>query len=118
MRQSCSRPGQSGAVAVEFALISVLFVTLLMTIIGFGHWISTLEMVADATRAGARMAVVCDLNDADIKAAIQSRVPQLSLATTQISLQYFPAGCTKNNCRSVQVSLTGASYGGFIPFLP
>ena len=64
------------------------------------------------------MAVVCDKSDADIKAAIQSRVPQLSLAASQISLQYFPAGCNKNTCQSVQVSLTGTSYAGWIPFLP
>ncbi len=91
-----------------------------MSIIGFGHWMYTLEMVADATRAGARMAVVCDKNDAEIKAAIESRVPQLSLTTSQISLQYFPDGCTKNTCQSVQVSLsTGdASYASWIPFLP
>ncbi len=64
------------------------------------------------------MAVVCDVNDAVIKASIEARVPQLSLTNSQVSLQYFPAGCTKSTCESVQVSLTGASYAGWIPFLP
>ncbi len=109
---------QRGSVAVEFALVSVLFVTLLMTILGFGHWMYTMEMVADATRMGARMAVVCNVNAATIKQRIQQRVPQLSLASSQVSLQYSPSGCTKSTCQSVQVSLTGVSYSGWIPVLP
>ncbi len=109
---------QQGAVAVEFALVSVLFVTLLMTILGFGHWMYTMEMVADATRMGARMAVVCNINAAAIKQRIEQRVPQLSLASSQISLQYSPSGCVKDTCQSVEVSLSGVSYSGWIPFLP
>ncbi len=104
--------------AVEFALIAILFVTLLMTILGFGHWMYTLEMVANATRAGARMAVVCNMNAAQITATIEASVPQLSLTDAQVSLQYLPAGCDKTSCQSVQVSLTGASYAGWIPVLP
>lgn len=117
MRQFRSSSRQNGAVAVEFALVSILFVTLLMSIIGFGYWMFTLEMVADATRAGARIAVVCDMYDPHIKAAIRSRVPQLSL--NQIELNYLPPGCTKATCQSVQVRLSGSglSYASWIPFL-
>jgi hypothetical protein len=85
-------------------------ITIMLAIAGFAHWTFTLEMVADATRAGARMAVVCDLNDVTIRAAIQNKVPQLQLTNAQVSVQYFPGGCTKANCQSVTVSITGASY--------
>jgi Flp pilus assembly protein TadG len=98
-------------------MVAIVFVTLLMVIIEFGRWMYTLEMVAEATRTGARMAVVCDINDATIKAEVQTRVPQLSLSNAQVSLQYFPAGCTKANCQSVQVSITGATFTPAIPFL-
>ena len=118
MKPTKTNAGQQGAVAVEFALVSILFVTLLMTILGFGHWMYTMEMVADATRMGARMAVVCDINAAVIKQRIGQTVPQLSLGSAQVSLQYLPAGCTKNTCQSVSVSLSGASYASWIPFLP
>jgi Flp pilus assembly protein TadG len=103
---------------VEFALVGIVFVVLLMTITGFGHWMYTLELVAEATRTGARVAVVCDLNAPKIKQAVQSRVPQLSLADSDISVQYVPAGCNKSNCAAVTVSLTGVTYSSWIPVLP
>jgi Flp pilus assembly protein TadG len=113
-----NRKKQHGGAAVEFALVAILFVTLLMAIVGFGHWAYTMEMAADATRAGARIAVVCDLNDTKIRQAVQARVPQLSLADAQVAVEYVPAGCNKGSCQSVRVSLTNASYNSWIPFLP
>jgi Flp pilus assembly protein TadG len=101
---------QHGSVAVEFAIVGGLLITLLLAITGFAHWIFTLEMVADATRSGARMAVVCDIDAGVIKTAIENKVPQLSLANAQVGLAYLPAGCTKANCQSVRVSLSGVSY--------
>jgi Flp pilus assembly protein TadG len=118
MRRSTPLRRQRGSGAVEFAFVGILFVILLMTITGFGHWMYTLELVAEATRTGARVAVVCDLNDSKIRQVIQSRVPQLSLADSDISVQYFPAGCNKSNCVGVTVSLTGVSYSSWIPILP
>ena len=115
---SLHRHNQRGGAAVEFALVAVLLATLLITITGFGHWAYTMEMATDATRTGARVAVVCDLNDTRIRDAIQERVPQLSLSDSQVAVEYFPAGCSKSNCQAVRVSLTGASYHSWIPFLP
>lgn len=111
-----------GATLVEFALISVVFVTVLMAIIEFGRWLSTLELVAETTRLGARMAVVCDLNDTTIKARMQSYLPMLGLTTSQISIAYAPGGCTPTvatgtPCQTVTVSLSGATFSPHIPFL-
>lgn len=104
-----------GSVAVEFALVGAVVITLLLGITSFGHWMYTLEMAADATRAGARIAVVCDLSDTAIRTAIHNRVPQLSLTNAQITLQYLPAGCTKGSCQSVSVGLSGVTYSPWFP---
>ena len=112
------RKAERGAAAVEFALVAIVFVPLLLALVGFGHWAYTMEMAAEATRTGARIAVVCDLNDTKIRQAVQSRIPQLSLSDDQIAVEYFPAGCSKSNCQGVRVSLAGASYNSWIPFLP
>lgn len=109
------RGAQRGATAVEFALVAMAFLTLLLGIIGFGHLLVTFEMLVDATRTGARMAAVCDLNDTTIRSVIQARVPQLSLGTAQIGLQYVPAGCNRTNCQAVRVSLSGVTY---VPWFP
>jgi len=104
-----------GSVAVEFALVGTVLISLLLGITAFGHWMYTLEMVVDATRSGARIAVVCDLSDTAIRSAIQNRVPQLSLTNAQITLQYLPNGCTKSNCQSVRIGLSGATYSPWFP---
>lgn len=98
-------------------MIAVVFVTILMAIIEFGRWMTTLEMASNATRSGARMAVVCDIGDAEIKSRMQALVPQLALSPAQISVQYFPDTCSKATCQSVRVSLNGASFTPLIPFL-
>ena len=108
---------QDGSALVEFALVSIVFVTILMAIIEFGRWLSTLELVSETTRLGARMAVVCDINDTTIRTRMQSYLPMLGLANNQISIAYFPASCTKSNCQSVTVSITGATFTPSIPFL-
>lgn len=113
-----SRTSERGAAAVEFALTAVVFVPLLLAIVGLGHWAYTMELAAEATRTGARIAVVCDLDAAKIRQAVRSRVPQLSLSDAQVAVEYLPAGCNAGNCQGVRVSLAGASYGSWIPFLP
>jgi Flp pilus assembly protein TadG len=99
-----------GSAAVEFALVGSVMIVLMLAIAGFAHWIFTMEMVADATRTGARMAVVCDVNDTTIRQTIQNKVPQLQLTNAQVSVQYFPNGCDRTNCQSVTVSIAGATY--------
>lgn len=106
---------QAGATAVELALAGSMLIALLLGITGFAHWIMTMEMVSEATRTGARMAVVCDMNAAAIKAAIQNKVPQLSLQSAQVGLEYLPAGCVKATCQAVRVSLSGVSYAPWFP---
>lgn len=113
---------ERGAAAVEFAIVTTGFVMLLTMIVGFGHWLYSYEMLADATRAGARMAVVCDKSPGSttkVRNAIRSRVPQLALADSEISIKYLPDDdCDKTSCQAVEVSIKGATYTPMIPFLP
>lgn len=118
MKRASRAGGQRGTTAVEFALVAPLLVALLFAILGFGHLLHTMQMASEATRTGARMAVVCDLNAAGIRQAIQARLPQLSLADAQISLQYLPAGCNRSSCQSVRVSLAGVTYSPWTWLLP
>ena len=117
MKNRGVRKHEHGATSVEFALVSVLFLSVLTAIVGFGHWMFTLEMVADATRTAARLAVVCNMNSSALKTAIQVRVPQLSLATSQVSVQYYPTGCDKTTCQGVTMSITGVTYAPVMPFM-
>lgn len=112
---------QRGVAAVEFALISSLFFALLFGVMEMGRLLWAWNAAVEATRLGARLSVVCDIGDADIKARMISRLP--ALAATNISITYLnppaaPNTCTAANCKAVRVALSGYTHDTIIPFLP
>ncbi len=105
---------QRGVVTVEFALIAIFFFALLIAIMEFGRIMFAFNSAAEATRFGARIAVVCDPNStAMIVSKMQLLMPYL--ATANISISYIPNGCDVNTCQQVQVGVTGISYRPLIP---
>lgn len=111
---------QRGAAVVEFALVAMIFFVLLIGIFEFGRVMFTWNSAVEATRRGARLAVVCDLNDAQIKAQMRSILPVI--ADGDIDISYLPGGCNADSCESVTVrilpgSQTAAAFQYYIPFL-
>ncbi len=113
--RSLPRPAraQRGATAVEFALIAIPFFGLLFGAIEIARVLWVWNAAAEATRLGARMAVVCDMNDADIRTRMRERLGALTNAN--ITIAYSPAGCNVNTCESVTVTLTGFTQQTVIP---
>ena len=112
---------QRGVVAVEFALIAGLLFTMLLGVMEMGRLLWTWNAAVEATRFGARLAVVCDLNDSHIKTRMISRLPSLTTANITISYLNPPAAvntCTAANCKAVKVALTGYTFTTIIPFVP
>ncbi|MGB9128256.1 MAG: TadE/TadG family type IV pilus assembly protein [Thiobacillus sp.] len=103
MRRGGPRP-QQGAAIVEFAIVAMLFFTLLVGIVEMGRVLFTWNSAAEATRRGVRMAVVTDPGNA---AAIRDemRIIMPDLADNQISITYLPAGCTVASCDYVTVGV-------------
>ncbi|SFH93236.1 Flp pilus assembly protein TadG [Collimonas sp. OK307] len=104
---------QSGATAVEFALVMILFLTFLLGITDFSRMLFTWNAANEATRAGARYAVVCDdtTKQAVVLAKMQTLLPQI----TGISLAWAPSGCTASTCVGVTVTITGLNYQWISP---
>lgn len=112
-----TRHTQRGVTAVEFALVASAFFILLIGIMEMGRVLFYWNTTAEVTRLGARLAVVCDKDDADVKARMIALFPTLS--ATDISLDYQPAGCTAATCETVTVSIApGVPINTFIPFVP
>ena len=111
-RQPGTRKRQLGAAIVEFAIVAVVFLTLLLGIMDFGRMLFTWNAAAEATRWGARVAVVCDkLTPTQIRAKMKRILPQLTDANIVINW-YSPEGtvnnaCDRSNCRGVEVRLAG-----------
>lgn len=113
-----SRRAQHGVAAVEFALVAMILFSLLLGIMEFGRLMFTWNSAVEATRRGARLAVVCDMNVANIKTSMQRFLPITNV--NDIVVSYAPSGCTgAANCQSVTVSISpnAPAFHYSIPFI-
>ena len=106
---------QRGAVAVEFAIVATVFFMVLFGALEFARMLWTWNAAAEAARYGARLAVVCDLNEANIKVKMRTRLATLTNAN--IALSYLPGGCTATTCQTATVTLSGYVFTSLIPFI-
>jgi Flp pilus assembly protein TadG len=110
---------QSGATAVEFALVLMIFLTFLLGILDFARMLWTWNAATEATRWGARVAVVCNINSPAVLANMRNFVPQLTAANVQVDW-YDKTGsisttCDHNSCGGVNVQITGLDYQWISP---
>lgn len=104
---------QRGAAAVEFALVLLLFMMFLLGIIDFSRMLFTWNAATEATRAGARYAVVCD--DVTQQAAVLAQMQQMLPQITSASVEWSPSGCSPATCEGVRVSITNLDYQWIAP---
>lgn len=107
---------QRGAAAVEFAVVAALFFMILLGAMEMARLLWTWNAAAEATRLGARLAVVCDIGDPTITARMQQMLP--ALQPGNVTIAYLPAGCNAQTCLSVRVTLSGYTHVPIIPFVP
>jgi Flp pilus assembly protein TadG len=115
-----SRQRQSGATAVELAIVSAIFFTILLGVVEMGRMLYYWNSAVEATRLGARLAVVCDMNDADIKSRMIGMWPELTAARIQIDYLNPPAAvntCTVDTCKRVSVKIVSFNETPLIPFI-
>ena len=108
-----------GATTVEFAFVLIFFLTFLLGILDFARMLWTWNAANEATRWGARTAVVCDRGAAIVLTKMQNYLPQLTAANVQIDW-YDAAGnvsavCTAANCTAVNVSIVDLDYQWLSP---
>lgn len=106
---------QRGSAIVEFALIAVIFLTLLLGIMDFGRMLLMWNSAAEATRWGARIAVVCVDGAGDaaglarVRGKMKHILPQLADANIVVNWHNPPgfvsAACTRADCKGVEVSI-------------
>jgi Flp pilus assembly protein TadG len=109
---------QAGSTAVEFALVLLIFLTFFLGITDFARMLFTWSAATEATRAGARYAVVCD--DRDQKAAVLARMQQMLPQISDISLVWEDVdgvenSCSPEDCTGVTVTIVGLNYQWISP---
>lgn len=104
---------QRGAATVEFALALLVFLTFLLGITDFSRMLFTWSAANEATRAGARFAVVCDdkTRKVDVLLKMQALLPQIQ----DINLDWTPGGCTAADCAGVTLTITKLDYQWISP---
>jgi Flp pilus assembly protein TadG len=83
-----------GAAAVEMALIMPVFLMLVFGIIEFGRAMMVSNMVTNAAREGARMAILDGSTNADVTSAVQTFMNSalgLSSSDVAVSITAVPA---------------------------
>lgn len=94
-RPAHPRQSQQGQGLVEFALVLPLFILLIMGILDFGMALRAYVMVTNASREGARYAIVCPASDG----AIQDRVVEYAsplVKKADVSVTWGPGGRCKS----------------------
>ena len=114
---------QRGAALVEFALVAAGgFILLLLGVLELGRVLFTFNTANEATRLGARLAVVCDANASVVTDRMSALLPQLNANT--VSVTYDPPGCAsdaataRSTCDSATVAIKpGTTLQTVIPFM-
>lgn len=104
---------QTGATTIEFSLVLLLFLMFTLGIIDFSRMLFMWSAANEATRAGARYAVVCDNTgqQAQVLAKMQLLLPQI----TTINVAWTPTSCDPTNCTGVTVSITNFNFRWISP---
>lgn len=108
---------QKGLYIVEFALVAALFFVLLFALIEFARALFVWNTLTEATRRGARLAVVCPVDHASIANVTVFNAPAAAgaspilpgLNSGMVSVSY-PAGL-------VRVQITGYQHTLLIPLV-
>lgn len=111
---------QIGATMVEFALVLIVFLTFLLGILDFSRMLWTWNAANEATRWGARTAVVCNQGAAAVLKNMKVFLPQIQAENLNISWydtngDVNPSCSSTNNCAGVSIELTGVNYQWISP---
>lgn len=108
---------QTGATAVEFALVLLIFLTFLLAITDFSRMLYTWNAANEATRAGARYAAVCDdtASQAQVLAKMKALLPQINSISLVWEDELGNTSCTTSTCVGVTVTIVGMNYQWISP---
>ena len=97
---------QRGAAAVEFAVVAPIFVLLLFGMIEYGRMVMVQQMLTNATREGARRAVLDGTTMADVKTTVNDYLTSGSITVNDDEITVTPDPSAASFGDPVTVSLT------------
>lgn len=107
---------EEGAAAVEFALVLVLFLTLVFGIIQYAFYFFQMQATTSAAREGARIAAVGVSDCTAFRTQVRAKVTSVSPTSVGVTLGYDPGGATYQGEAVVTVTVPATIFG--FPFVP
>lgn len=108
-----------GQATVEFAIVSIIFLMIVLGTIDFGRAIYMYSELTNSVREGARYAQVAPTATSAIKSQVISKSPGLGLSTSDVTVT-CSSTCTTGNDVTVRANLTfslvSQSFLGISPF--
>lgn len=104
---------ETGASALEFALVLLVFMTFFLGLVDLVRWVYTFHAAQEAARMGARYAAVCD--DTTRTAEVRALMQRLAPAIASVAIDWQPAGCTVATCESLKVRVNGLQFRWISP---
>lgn len=108
-----SRRANSGAAAVEFAMTALYWIALMILVIDFGRVMYLWSASYEATRVGARFAVVCSVSWTEAKNRMRAILPIIQ--DSNIDVTYPTSACTNSGCEPTTVTISGVNFNSIIP---
>lgn len=95
-RETAARhPNRSGVAAVEMALVLPIFMMILWGVVEFGRAMMVGQLVTNAARHGARLAIIDGTTSAQVRTAVQnsllSTVGGITAADVTVTVEVTPA---------------------------
>jgi Flp pilus assembly protein TadG len=113
MRRRARHRDDRGGALIEFALVLPLMLAIFAGIVDFGRMFQRAEVVTNAAREGARIAVLPGYTDADIQARVSAYVDEGIIAgaganavATRVLVTITPAGGGSFEAAQVTVNYT------------
>jgi hypothetical protein len=102
--------GERGAELIEFALVLPLLLLLVLGIVDFAFMFQRLEVVTNAAREGARIAVLAGYDTPDVRARVNSYLVQggvpISPGNPVVNLNTVPLASPGGTITAKQVQVT------------
>ncbi|NHZ62246.1 TadE family protein [Massilia genomosp. 1] len=113
MKPTPTSAAQDGATTIELAFVLVLFFMFLLGAMDMARMLFTWNAAAEATRAGARYAVVCadPANQGQVLEKMRTMLPEIGAVT----LAWQPAGCDAASCTGLTLSIDSLQYRWISP---
>jgi Flp pilus assembly protein TadG len=80
------RKERRGTAVVEFAVVAPVFLLLAFGMVEFGRMVMVEQILADASREGARLAVLDGVGGAEVAAAVEARLANASIRGATVAV--------------------------------